>query len=134
MAGRIYQESAGLFALYGFVAIESQWHAAKRTPGVSTILAGSDGWPARVGDDVIDALRAREDAGGFVVLPSQPARPEFLPGDEVTVVNGPLTGLSGLYHGQRNCERVAVLLSLLGAERVVDLARADIRAASDQNV
>jgi hypothetical protein len=86
--------------------------------------------PARVADVVLDGLRSREDASGFIALPSEPVRPEFCEGDEVMVTRGPLQALGGLYQGQSNGSRVLVLMAMLGGERVVNLARADIRAAS----
>jgi transcription antitermination factor NusG len=126
-AGRRFEGSVGLFSTYAFVLIESRWYSVKGGVGVSSVILGADGRPAKVGDEVIASLRAREDAGGFIVLPRQRQRPEFEKGDPVRVVNGPLQGLEGLYEGQRNCKRVLVLMSLLGCERAVNLSRSDIQ-------
>jgi hypothetical protein len=96
---------------------------------VSTILLGADGRPAKVADGIIDALKAREDAGGFITLPKQQVRPEFEKGDRIKVIRGPLQALDGLYEGQSNGARVLILMSLFGGERIVDLARGDIKRA-----
>ena len=75
--------------------------------------------PARVADQVIGDLRARE-RNGLVELPK---RSGLQPGDHVRVLHGPLAGQLGLYAGQRPHERVLVLLALLGGQQRVELAK-----------
>jgi transcription antitermination factor NusG len=76
---------------------------------------------------VIAGLRSREGPDGLIRLaPARPV-PEFQRGDEVRIVRGPFMGLDALCEGMRNGERVLVLLSLFGAARTIDLARADIQ-------
>jgi hypothetical protein len=70
---------------------------------------------------VIADLKGQE-RGGLIVLPRPP---RFKLGDPVRVTRGMLAGLSGLYQGQRNHERVAVLLAVLGK---VELAAGDVVA------
>ena len=77
--------------------------------------------PARVADQVIDDLRARE-------RNELPKRSGLQPGDHVRVLHGPLAGQLGLYAGQRPHERVLVLLALLGGQQRVELATSDIEA------
>jgi hypothetical protein len=57
---------------------------------------------------VVEAIRAREDTLGLVVLPKPPDR-RFKAGDPVKVIKGPFTGALALYAGQSNCARVRVL-------------------------
>jgi transcriptional antiterminator RfaH len=112
-----------LFPPYVFVWIELQWHAAAYAPGVSSMVRNGDGGPAHVSPALIDALRAREGRDGLIVLP----KPRGLrPGDRVRVVTGPFGGQLGLYAGMRSHQRVAVLLTLLGASQRVELPRAAI--------
>jgi transcriptional antiterminator RfaH len=123
VGGRQYDASAGLFPGYCFVSIELKWHRAQRTPGVLRLVSDGER-PARVPDQVIEAIRGRE-VGGFVQLPKQ--RGEFERGDKVMVTAGPLEGHLGLYEGMKSRDRVEVLLGLFGSQRVVELARASIR-------
>ena len=60
---------------------------------------------------IIDALKGREDADGYVQLVS---RPRFAPGDKIRVVGGAFFDCCGLYDGMSSRERVAILLELLG--------------------
>jgi len=122
--GRRIEVRPPLFVGYCFVAVELQWHAAHKAAGLfGLILDGSK--PARVPDDVIARLRSRE-RDGLIELPS----PElFRPGDTVRILHGPLAGHLALFAGMRPRERVEVLLSLLGGERKVELAAADVERA-----
>jgi transcriptional antiterminator RfaH len=84
-----------LFPGYVFVLIVLQWHAAMRTPGVVRLVLDG-GIPARVPDNVIAELRARE-RNGLLQLP-EPRR--FRAGERVRVIHGPLVGLEGLVAGR----------------------------------
>jgi transcriptional antiterminator RfaH len=123
--GRRFEGSAGLFGVYGFVLIQSRWYDARWSPGVSSMILGADGRPAKVGDEVIASLRAREDENGFIKLEKQ--RPEFMPGDRLRIVQGPFAGQICLFEGMSSRQRIDVLLVLLGAERRASLAKADVR-------
>ena len=50
------------------------------------------------------------------------------PGHRIRVTRGPLMGLAGLGVKQSSHERVAILLSLLGAKRRVSMAAAEVVA------
>jgi transcriptional antiterminator RfaH len=109
-----------LFLGYCFVSIIAQWHAARWQPGVVRLVM--DGVvPARVPDQVIADLRERE-RNGVIYLPERKPRR----GDVVRVLRGPFRELVGLYAGMKPRERVEVLLSLLGQQTRIELARADI--------
>jgi transcriptional antiterminator RfaH len=124
---------AALFPSYAFILIEMQWHAARWTPGVwKLIMAGDE--PARVPDRIVDELRSREGRDGLIRLLPKPAPrlnggAQFQPGDQVRVINGPLTGLSALVQGMRGRQRVEVLLTMLGSLQRAELATADVRRA-----
>jgi transcriptional antiterminator RfaH len=64
-----------------------------------------------VPDQIVAALRAREDERGLVLLD---LRPSFRAGDKICILDGALAGCFGLYEGLKDSERVAVLLNLLG--------------------
>jgi transcription antitermination factor NusG len=120
--GRLVERPTPLFPTYVFVLITLQWHAVNSTIGiVRLIMDGAR--PARLADDTLDQIRAREQSG-FVQLP--PAPPRFHHGQRVRVIRGPFEGHDGLYAGQAAHERERVLLRLLGRPVPVDVPSADL--------
>ncbi len=117
-----------LFPRYLFVAIDlaaQRWRAIQSTVGVSHLVCWN-GRPASVADDVVNALKAREDEGGFVQLTRRAA---FSPGDKVRIVEGAFVDSLALVQGVSDHERVAVLLDLLG-RKVRVLIEAELIAAA----
>jgi transcriptional antiterminator RfaH len=87
-----------LFPRYLFVAIDlatQRWRAIHSTLGVSHLVCWS-GRPASVEDEVIDALKAREDEGGFIKLVHRSA---LSPGDKVRFVRGAFADSLALVEG-----------------------------------
>ena len=83
-ARRIDVVAAPLFPRYLFVSIDlgaQRWHSIQSTIGI-TRLVGNGDEPAMVSPEIIEGLRDREDAEGFVVLEQ---RPRFSPGDRVRI-------------------------------------------------
>jgi transcriptional antiterminator RfaH len=118
--GRREDREMPLFPGYAFVLIQLQWHAARWCPGVRRLVM--DGLqPARVPDAVIEGIRARE-RNGAIELPKNGLKP----GVKVRLLAGPFREHVAIYAGMSGLERVAVLLSLLGGERRITLARRDI--------
>jgi transcription antitermination factor NusG len=111
-----------LFPSYIFIVQALQWHKARWTVGVVRIVAGTGGEPAVIGDHAINAIKKSE-KDGLVILPEPP---RLRPGDPIRVTRGLLTGVLGLYAGQRGHERVAVLLAALGR---VTLPAGDVELA-----
>ena len=117
-----------LFPRYLFVAIDmatQRWRSIQSTSGVSHLVANGDE-PAVVPEGVVRALRAREDAKGFVKMEAGPA---FAPGDKVRVLAGAFMDNSGLFNGMADHERVSILLDMLGRKVRVHLD-ADLVAAA----
>lgn len=114
--GRIVLRIAPVFPCYLF-AFFSLGRAARQihyTPGVRHIVRFGE-HPPIVPELIIDDLISRCSAG-----PIDLSGPELLPGAPVTVVSGPLKALQGVFDGYlTGTERVAVLLSVLNAERRV---------------
>jgi transcriptional antiterminator RfaH len=118
------EASAPLFVSYVFIrVVAGQWWAARRSAGISRIILDGER-PAVVPDVVIDAIKARE-VDGLIQLASPP--PEFSLGDKLRIVQGPFAGQIVLFEGMTSRQRVECLLAVLGAERKVSLARADVR-------
>jgi transcription antitermination factor NusG len=114
-----------LFPGYAFVLIADRgWWAARWSVAVRSIVGTHIGEPARVPDQVISGLRARE-RNGLIQLPQNPG---LRRGDQVRVVTGPFTGHLAIFAGMKPRERVEVLLTLLGSLQRVELARCDVKA------
>jgi transcriptional antiterminator RfaH len=117
-----------LFPSYCFISIGAQWWAATRAPGVvKLVLEGQQ--PARLRDEVIEALRAREDPSGYVILPRAPRPSGPRRGDRIRVIGGPFLGQLGIFQNTKPRDRVAILLAVLGGARTIVLARRDIALA-----
>ena len=117
-----------LFPRYMFVAIDmatQRWRSVQSTFGVSRLVSNGDA-PAMVPDGVISALKAREDAKGFVKMDAAPA---FVPGDKVRVLAGAFMDNAGLFNGMADHDRVSILLEMLGRQVRV-LLDADMVAAA----
>jgi len=115
-----------LFPRYMFVAVDKatqRWRSIRSTFGVSHLVTvGND--PAAVPDGIVSALKAREDAKGFVKMD---ALPSFSPGDRVRVLAGAFMDTAGLFDGMGDHDRVAILLEMLG-RKVRVLLNADMVA------
>jgi transcriptional antiterminator RfaH len=117
-----------LFPRYMFVAVDvatQRWRSIQSTSGVSRLVTNGDE-PAAVPDGVVPALKARQDANGFVKID---ARPNFAPGDKVRVLAGAFMDNAGLFNGLADHDRVSILLNMLGRQVRV-LLDADMVAAA----
>jgi transcriptional antiterminator RfaH len=127
-ARKIEKVAAPLFPRYLFVRIDmatQRWRSVQSTFGVShLVLNGTD--PARVGQNVLGLLKAREDGNGFVTLDQ---RPKFVLGEKVRILAGAFAENFGLFDGLADRDRIAILLDLLGRKVRVSL-EADLVAAA----
>jgi transcription antitermination factor NusG len=105
-----------LFGGYAFLRIHESWYAAEHCIGVVRLLRDADR-PARVRDEVINAIKAQE-RGGLVRLPK---KPRLMIGQRVTITNGALQGYAGIYQGMSSKARERVLLQMLGQSVLVAL-------------
>ena len=127
-ARRVEMVAAPLFPRYLFVTVDMEtqrWRSIHSTFGVSRLVCNGDE-PAPVPPAVVAALRAREDAGGFVQLVR---RPRFASGERVRIIDGVFADTLGLFEGMADRERVAILLDLLGRKVRVLLDEGTITAA-----
>jgi transcription antitermination factor NusG len=79
--------------------------------------------PARVSEEIISEIRARE-VGGLIELPKRSLRC----GDPVRITAGVFSGYLALYQEQTAHERIAILLSLFGAQRQIEVPKVDVEA------
>jgi transcriptional antiterminator RfaH len=112
-----------LFPSYIFAELSSDdhWWFLKGTFGVrNPVMDGA--YPARVSAGVIAELRGRE-RNGLIEDP-----PEFVPGQLVHIVLGPLLGKSGRYCGMAPHDQVRLLLQMFGVMREVPVPRNRLQA------
>lgn len=118
---------APLFPGYIFVRVIDRWYPIAWTIGVIRILMAGD-HPAHMPENIMDEIRARESADGFVKLAPSP---RLKKGAHVRILSGQFQGHIGLYDGMSAKERERVLLSLLGRSVRVELAASDRIEALD---
>jgi len=127
-ARRIEVVASPLFPRYLFVAVDisaQRWRAIYSTVGVTRLVSHGDE-PTPVPGGIVEALKDREDANGFIKLDQ---RPRFRPGDKIRVLDGAFTSCLGLFDGMAERERIAILLELLG-RKVRVVIDADLVAAA----
>jgi len=111
-----------LFPRYIFIRIDPlrRSTATVRSTRGALGLVRFGGQPAVVPDAVMDALLQREDAASGL---HQDNRPLFSAGEPVKLVDGPLTGMEGVFTQQDGDKRVIVLLELLGKANKISVSR-----------
>jgi transcriptional antiterminator RfaH len=127
-ARRVETVAAPLFPRYLFVAIDlnmQRWRSICSTVGVSRLVCNGDD-PTAVPLGIVEALKSREDASGFIKLD---CRPRFHRGDKIRVLDGAFSSCLGLFEGMAERERIAILLDLLG-RKVRVVLDADLVAAA----
>lgn len=120
MQGAYRNKISPLFPCYVFVKFEPETtaHMIKYTRGVRRIVGGDLPWP--VSDEIIDMIRAQEEDGIITIKP-----PDLKRGDRVTIKDGTLQGLNGIFEKEiSGQERVILLLTAIEyqARVVVDKA------------
>ena len=127
-ARKIETVAAPFFPRYIFVAVDlaaQRWRSIYSTVGVARLVChGSE--PTAVPDGIVEALKSREDADGFLKLAD---RPRFRVGEKICVVGGAFASCLGLFEGMADRERIAILLDLLG-RKVRVVLDADLVAAA----
>src|SRR5580700_10845611 len=111
--------AAPLYPSYLFVTFNPlihRWRSIQSTVGVARLVCNGES-PAAIDDAIINGLKSRENAQGFIQLER---RPQFAAGDKVRVREGVFSDCLGLFDGMSDRDRVAILLDLLGRKvRVV---------------
>lgn len=121
--GRRVSLVAPMFPRYLFIHLNHQtdnWAPIRSTLGVVSIVKFGHA-AARVPDDLLAMLRAREDAQGVQVLPVE----EYQPGSRVRITHGGFAGYEGIFQASSGRDRVTVLLDVLGRK-----ARATVDTSS----
>lgn len=119
-ARRVDTVAAPLFPRYLFVRFDVEavrWRAIRSTVGVAHLVCHGD-LPTPAPHGIIEGIRAREDARGFVAIG---AEVPFRKGDTVRICEGALADQLGLFEGVTEEERVILLLDVLGRQIKVKL-------------
>ena len=109
--GRSVKVIAPMFPRYLFINLSDKtddWRPIRSTIGVANLVRfGVEA--ARVPDDLIDSLKAREDETGIQVLPVK----SFSVGDKVRVKEGIFEGYDAIIHARTPKERVVLLMKVI---------------------
>lgn len=127
-ARRVDRVASPLFPRYLFVAIDltwQGWRAIRSTFGVTDIVRHGD-LPTAIPDQVIAAIRAREDASGLVEVGLVPG---VRPGARVEIVDGAFMGTRAIFECVSDEQRVTLLMELLGRPVRIQLPAGAIAAA-----
>ncbi len=111
-----------LFPRYLFIRVnphEQSTATVRSTRGAIDLLRFG-GQPARVPEEIIAAIRQRENAATGM---HQDTRPQFGKGEAIRLVEGPLAGTEGIFSSQDSEGRVIVLLELLGKANRITVQR-----------
>jgi transcriptional antiterminator RfaH len=112
-ARRTETVAAPLYPSYLFVRFNSlihRWRSIHSTIGVVRLVCNGD-VPCAMDPEIIENLKARENAQGFVQLHHHP---KFALHDKVRVSEGVFADCLGLVEGVSDRDRVVILLNMLG--------------------
>ncbi len=126
-ARRVETVARPLFPRYLFVALDmarDRWRSIHSTFGVSHIVQAGDA-PAPLPEGVVDEIRARETAEGYVALGLPPG---VGPGSPVRLLDGLFLDCRGTLDRMVDAQRVTVLLTLLGRDVRVQVAAGSVAA------
>lgn len=131
-AGRVVSVVEAMFPRYLFVHLDDvhdNWAPIRSTLGVANLVRfGTDA--ARVPEDLIAALRAREDEQGVQVI----APASFRRGERVRIATGPFAEYEAIFEARSSRERVIVLLEVAGKLARVQVRDADLEALAGSPV
>lgn len=126
--GKFVRVIEAMFPRYFFIHLDQSqdnWSPIRSTYGVSGMV--SFGFkPARIDDQLIDALKQCEDESGIQVIPEV----ELSTGDNVRVVEGVMSGYQGIFQAKTGKERVVILLEVAGKSTEVEVPADKIERVS----
>ncbi len=117
-----------LFPGYLFVKTDLNPHDhldILKTVGAVRLIGDKSG-PIPVPDNTIDSLKIMVDADQMVATGNR-----FKEGDRVIVVNGPFTGVSGIFVRYKGGGRVVVNIDALGQSASVEVGEEDVEIIPD---
>lgn len=128
-ARKIEMVPAPLFPRYLFITFDAAaagWRAIRSTRGVIDVVRnGVD--PIAVSSAIVDEIRRREDAEGYVVMERHL---DLKRGSRIKIDSGPFMDCEAIFEAQRDEDRVVALLTLLGRKVLTQLPIDSISAAN----
>ena len=125
--GRYVSLIESMFSRYLFIQLNQttdNWAPIRSTLGVASMVRFS-GYPAKVPAELIEMLRKSEDEIGL----QQVATEELKAGNCVQIIEGPMTGLNGIYQAQTSADRAVILLDMVGKHTRVMVDRHHLQLA-----
>ncbi len=114
-----------LFPTYVFCRFDLNspaWPAIRWSSGLSYFV-GIDGMPSPVPDEIVDYLSQRVETWNSGASGLE----HFHPGQRVTIANGPLAGLEGIFQSPVNAQqRCRILLDVVGGTTSVELDESEL--------
>ena len=100
-----------LFPRYLFIRLDTgdsakSWSPIRSTRGVSKLVSFGN-QPAKVSDELVDLIRARETSGEIS------EKRLCNPGESIRVVDGPFAGIEGIFQSIDGTQRVMILIELM---------------------
>ncbi|MFW6379801.1 MAG: transcription/translation regulatory transformer protein RfaH [Halorhodospira sp.] len=115
-----------MFPRYLFIRLAAgveDWTPIRSTLGVTGLVRFGT-WPARVPDDLVDALR-QQSREGCCDLSPEPLQP----GERVRVLDGPFQEYEGIFRAARSEERVMILLDVAGQHTTLTVSAHQLERA-----
>ncbi len=109
--GAVTRLAEPLFPRYLFIRLDTSdsaksWSPIRSTRGVSKLVSFGN-QPAKVSDELVDLIRARETSGELA------EKRLFNPGETIRVVDGPFAGLECIFQSIDGTQRVMILIELM---------------------
>lgn len=123
-ARRQEQVAAPLFPRYLFVRwnlANGRWRSINGTLGVSRLICAGEK-PVTIAPEVVESIRHREDADGFVALDDH----GLTTGQPLRITEGPFAEYIGFFRKMADSQRVQLLLDLLGRQTRLILPRSSV--------
>ena len=127
LKGQVSKTTEPLFPRYLFVKLDTShsaksWSPIRSTRGVSKLVSFGN-QPARVADELVELIRARESSGDIE------EKRLFKPGEPIRVVDGPFAGVEGIFQALDGTQRVMILIELMSKPVRMAVAPTSIRRA-----
>lgn len=117
-----------LFPRYLFVKLDNlgqDWSPIRSTKGVMHMVRFGN-YPAKITDDLVDAIKQQEQAVFNGAAPVQ-----YKKGDKLRVESGAFYGLDAIFENYDSDERIIVLMNILGQQQKLILQAEQLEKASE---
>lgn len=91
-----------------------------KTPGAVRLIGNKDG-PVAVAPPIVESLKIMVNSGESILTGM-----EYMEGEKILVVNGPFTGVTGVFSMYKGVGRVMVYIDILGQSASVEVNEEDI--------